>query len=114
VSPRGWQERIQDILEAIAEIQAFTRDMEWDAWRADAKTQRAVELDFIVIGEAASRIPDQIEETYPHIPWSLMRAMRNRLVHAYFAVDERLLWETVQNDLPALASVLHPLVHSET
>jgi uncharacterized protein with HEPN domain len=112
VSPRDWKERVQDILEAIAEIQAFTRGMDFDTFRADAKTLKAVELDFIVIGEAANQIPDEVEEMYPLVPWSLMRAMRNRLVHVYFSVDERLLWETVQNDLPVLVPALQSLLHS--
>jgi uncharacterized protein with HEPN domain len=42
VSPRDWKERVQDILEAIAEIQAFTRGMDFDTFRADAKTLKAV------------------------------------------------------------------------
>jgi uncharacterized protein with HEPN domain len=112
VSPRDWKERIQDILEAIAEIQAFTRGVDFDTFRADAKTLKAVELDFIVIGEAANQIPDEVEEAYPQVPWSLMRAMRNRLVHVYFSVDERLLWETVQNDLPVLVPALQSLLRS--
>jgi len=110
VSPRGWKERVEDILDAIAEIQAFTRGMDFDAFRADAKTVKAVELDFIVIGEAANQIPDEVEDKYPKVPWSLMRAMRNRLVHVYFSVDERLLWETIQNDLPVLVPALQSLL----
>ena len=39
-----------------------------------------------------------------------MRAMRNRLVHVYFSVDERLLWETIQNDLPVLVPALQSLL----
>ncbi|HSQ17222.1 MAG TPA: DUF86 domain-containing protein, partial [Anaerolineales bacterium] len=100
MSPRDWSERIQDILDAIVEIQAFTLGMNYEIFKVDAKTIRAVELDFIVIGEAANQLPDDIEEKYPEIPWSLMRAMRNRLVHVYFAVDPKLLWDTIQNDLP--------------
>ena len=110
MSPRGWQERIQDILDAIAEIQAFTHGIDFDAFRADAKTIRAVELDFIVIGEAANRIPDEVQEEYSQVPWALMRAMRNRLVHVYFSVDARLLWDTIQNDLPVLVLTLQSLL----
>lgn len=58
--------------------------MDYRAFKEDAKTIRAVEMNFIIIGEAASNIPDQIEEKYLSIPWHLMRAMRNRIVHAYF------------------------------
>ncbi len=108
--PRNWKERVQDILDAIAEIQAFTHGMDFDTFRADAKTLKAVELDFIVIGEAANQIPDEVQEEHSQVPWALMRAMRNRLVHVYFAVDEHLLWITVQNDLPVLISALKTLL----
>jgi uncharacterized protein with HEPN domain len=74
-SPRDWKDRVQDILDAIAEIQAFTHGRAFDSFRTDAKTLRAVELDLIVIGEAANGITCEIEEQHPRIPWSLMRAI---------------------------------------
>ena len=64
MSPRGWKERVQDILDAISEIQSFTRSFDFEKFRSDVKTIRAVELDFIVIGEAANQIPDAVEERY--------------------------------------------------
>jgi len=110
MSPRGWQDRIQDILEAISEIQSFTEGMDYETFKDDDKSIRAVEMNFIIIGEAASQIPDEVEEKYPSIPWALMRAMRNRIVHVYFNVDEKLMWDTVQNDLPPLVSELEKLI----
>jgi uncharacterized protein with HEPN domain len=110
VSHRDWRNRIRDILDAIAEIQKFTYGMDYEAFRMDDKCIRAVEMNFIIIGEAASQIPEEIEEKYPEIPWNLMRAMRNRIVHAYFNVDEKLMWDTVQNDLPPLVPLLEKLL----
>jgi uncharacterized protein with HEPN domain len=60
MSPRAWRERVQDILDALAEITTFTQGIVFDAFRYDAKTMRAVELDFIIIGEAASHIPEDV------------------------------------------------------
>ena len=110
MSPRGWQDRIRDILDAIAEIQQFTRSMDYETFKEDDKSIRAVEMNFIIIGEAANQIPEEIEEKYTTIPWSLMRAMRNRIVHGYFKVDEKLMWDTVQNDLPPLIPELEKLL----
>lgn len=110
MSPRGWQNRIRDILDAIAEIQKFTRGINYAAFKGDTKAVRAVEMNFIIIGEAANQIPDEIEEKYMTIPWNLMRAMRNRIVHAYFEVDEKLMWDTIQNDLPPLIPELEKLL----
>lgn len=69
-----------------------------------------MELNLIVIGEAANRIPDHVEGEHPQIPWSLMGAMRNRLVRVYLAVDEKLLWDTVKDDLLRLISPLQQLL----
>jgi uncharacterized protein with HEPN domain len=110
VSPRGWQDRIRDILDAIAEIQKFTRGMDYETFKDDDKSIRAVEMNFIIIGEAANQIPEEVEEKYPAIPWSLMRAMRNRIVHVYFKVDGKLMWDTVQIDLPPLIPELEKLL----
>jgi uncharacterized protein with HEPN domain len=110
VSPRDWQDRIRDILDAIAEIQQFTNEMDFDTFREDDKTIRAVEMNFIIIGESASQIPEEIIELHPDIPWHLMRAMRNRIVHVYFQVDEKLMWDTIHNDLPPLIFDLEKLV----
>ncbi len=110
MSPRGWQNRIRDILDAIVEIQKFTRGMGYETFKDDHKAIRAVEMNFIIIGEAANQIPEEIEEKFITIPWSLMRAMRNRIVHAYFEVDEKLMWDTIQNDLPPLIPELEKLL----
>ena len=110
MSPRNWKDRIRDILDAIAEIQKFTRGMDYEDFREDDKAVRAVEMNFIIIGEAANQIPEEIEETYSGIPWNLMRAMRNRIVHVYFKVDEKLMWDTIQNDLPPLIPELEKLL----
>ncbi|OGC81536.1 MAG: hypothetical protein A2V81_03895 [Candidatus Abawacabacteria bacterium RBG_16_42_10] len=110
MSPRGWQDCIRDILDAIAEIQKFTRGMDFESFREDDKAIRAVEMNFIIIGEAANQIPEEIEEKYTTIPWTLMRAMRNRIVHVYFKVDEKLMWDTIQNDLPPLIPELEKLL----
>jgi len=110
MSPRGWQNRVRDILDAIAEVQKFTRGMDYETFKDDIKAIRAVEMNFIIIGEAANQIPEEMEEKYTTIPWSLMRAMRNRIVHAYFEVDEKLMWDTIQNDLPPLVPELEKLL----
>jgi uncharacterized protein with HEPN domain len=110
VSLRDWKDRVQDILDAIAEIRSFTNGMDFQAFANDAKTLKAVELDFIVIGEAANQIPDKVEGGNPQVPWHLMRAMRNRLVHVYFSVSAQLLWDTIHNDLPALVPPLEALL----
>lgn len=112
MSTRGRIERVEDILDAIGEIDAFIAGMEPETFRLDFKTVRAVELNLIIIGEAASRVPNDIQEAHSDIPWPFMKAMGNRLVHAYFNVDPQILWDTVQDDLSPLRAALQQLVAS--
>jgi uncharacterized protein with HEPN domain len=108
--PENVKERISHILLAIHEIQEFTQGMDFETFDKDEKTIRAVEMNFIIVGEAASAISDQVEDLHPHIPWHLMRAMRNRIAHVYFSVDSALLWDTIQSDLPPLIPELEKLI----
>ena len=113
MSPRSWLERIQDILDAIDEIQSFTKGIDFENFKHDTRTIRAVELDFIIIGEAANAIPNEIIEQNTHIPWAMMKAMRNRLVHVYFSVAPMVLWETIKQDLPPVKILLQQLIDEQ-
>jgi uncharacterized protein with HEPN domain len=111
MSPRDWQARVRDIIDAAREILEFMNGMDFETFRQDVKTIRAVELNFIIIGEAAGGISDEVIDAHPEIPWHLMRSMRNRLVHVYFEVDPKLVWDTVMNDIPPLISSLEILLN---
>lgn len=112
MSSRAWQDSLRDILDAVAEINVFTEGMDFETFREDQKTLRAVEMNFVIIGEAAASVPDEVEKLHPEIPWSLMRGMRNRLVHAYFAVDDQIMWDTLHADLPGLVGSIQALLDS--
>jgi uncharacterized protein with HEPN domain len=55
-----------------------------------------------IIGEAANRVPEEIREQYPDLPWLQMIGARNRLIHGYDSVDFDILWAIVKQDLPAV------------
>lgn len=107
---RDWSLRIQDILEAVDAIVTYTADMTFESFVADRRTVDAVIRNFIIIGEAAARIPDEVCQKYPDVPWTEMRAMRNFVVHEYFGVSDRLLFDTIRLDLLPLAPALLKLV----
>jgi uncharacterized protein with HEPN domain len=110
MSHRAWQERLQDILAALAEIDSFLAGMTREQFLADAKTLKAVAADLTIIGEAARHIPDATVQASPEVPWALMSGMRNRIVHGYYQLDPIIVWDTCQNDLPSLAQVLKKLL----
>jgi uncharacterized protein with HEPN domain len=112
MSSREWKERVRDILDAIAEIQDFTHSIDFSNFQNDACTIRAVELNFIIIGEATNNIPNEVQEAHPEIPWHYMRAMRNRIVHMYFQIESSVLWDTIENDLLPLKVALEKMLAS--
>ncbi|WP_333482387.1 DUF86 domain-containing protein [Klebsiella pneumoniae] len=80
-----------------------------DDFLADKRTQQAVIMSLIVIGEAATKVMDgYVEFTQAHadVPWRSMRNMRNRMAHGYFDINLDVVWETVQEWLPALLQQL--------
>jgi uncharacterized protein with HEPN domain len=106
LSPRHYRERIQDILNEIEKIHQFTDSMDYSVYIQDEKTQHAVQMSLIIIGEAGNSIPEAIQEEFLSVPWNLIRAMRNRLVHTYFNFDNQMIWDTIKKDIPILEIAL--------
>lgn len=100
--PRDSKLRVEDILQAIAEIKSFTEGMTFEDFQADTKTVRAVMCNITIMGEAASSIPPEIQTRYPEMPWAEMRGIRNVIVQDYFQVNLDILWRTLQERLPPL------------
>ncbi|MGB7413513.1 MAG: DUF86 domain-containing protein [Thermosynechococcaceae cyanobacterium] len=107
---RDWQNRIRDVIDAIAEIRAFTNEITFDVFQDDPKTIKAVLYNLAIIGEAVGRIPSEIETAHPEIPWLDMRGMRNIVIHEYFQVNLAIIWQTIQEDLVPLEVSLRKLV----
>jgi uncharacterized protein with HEPN domain len=99
-----------DILLAAQQAMRFVEDLEWEVFEFSELHQNAVIRSLEVIGEAARLVSDEMREKYPEIPWKLMIRMRNRLIHEYFRVELKTVWETVQNDLPDLVTVLKQIL----
>jgi uncharacterized protein with HEPN domain len=110
---RDWELRVNDILDAITAVQGYTEGMKFETFVSDRKTVDAVLRNLILIGEAASHIPDDFVSEHSDIPWRDMRDMRNFVVHEYFGVSDRIIWETVQNDLPPLIPRLQQMLESD-
>ena len=98
-----------DMLHAAREAVGFAQGLSYAVLTQDRRTQLAIVKSVEVIGEAASRLSLEARNGYPSIPWAEIVAMRNRLVHGYFGIDLKLVWDTVCNDLPALITQLEPL-----
>lgn len=110
MSNRDWKLRIEDILESIEQIDKFISGMAYEAFCNDRKTINAVLYSIAVIGEAARHVPKDIRKTYKEIPWREMGDIRNVVVHEYFGVDLKILWETISFELPSVRHKLKKLL----
>jgi len=96
---------------AATDACAFAAGMSKGEFLADKRTQQAIVMSIIIIGEAATKVTDKhsaFVEKHPDVPWRSMRGMRSRIAHGYFDINLDLVWDTVQTALPDL---LHRIEH---
>ncbi len=114
--PQRLADWLNDMLEAIRLARRYVEAIDKVQFLSDRKTQQAVILNLLVLGEAATRIVNAdpvFPVQHPEIPWTQMRGMRNRMAHGYFDVDLEIVWDTVQESLPALERQLIELLKHE-
>ncbi len=104
--PERAEDYLDHIIEAIERATSYLEPLDnVTAFEASRRDQDAVLHNIAIIGEAAAglrRVAPELLAAHGEIPWADMRAMRNFVVHAYFSVSPRVVWNTVKNDLPTL------------
>jgi len=101
---RHERHRLLDILDAIDRIGSYIGGMSYDGFLADRKTQDAVIRNVEIIGEAARALSEEFTERHSEVPWSEIVAMRNVIVHQYFGILPKVVWDVITNELPTLRS----------
>ena len=100
--PRG---ALEDMAEACERAASFVAGMDFAAFVADAKTRSAVQRELFVLGEACKQLPADLLEGHPEVPWRAISGLRDVLAHQYFRVDDSIVWDVTQNELPRLRVV---------
>ena len=85
-----------------------------EAFLEDERTQDAVLMKLVIIGEAASRIPEDFRLAHANVPWRQIAAFRNLAVHAYFALSWSQVWETASRSVPELRIQILEILGSAT
>ena len=106
--------RLRHMLDAAREVMGFAHNQT----RASLDTNRMLTLAVVksleILGEAASKVSKETQDSLPQIPWSAIVRMRNRLIHGYYDVNLEIVWKTLTEDLPRLIPELERIIATES
>jgi len=110
---REYEDYLHDMLENAEKALSFVQGLDYDRFCKDDKAMYAVIRAFEIIGEAARQIPEDIRAANTEIPWREIMGMRNKLTHEYFGVNTKVIWRTVQEDLPVMILALRNMLRKK-
>lgn len=108
-SQREWRFYLDDMIDFAGKVLAYTDGLDQAGFVASGLTYDATLRNLELIGEAATHIPDEIRDGHPEIPWRMIIATRNRLIHGYLGIDDDTLWSIIRDDVPELLPLLKAL-----
>jgi len=91
---------LSHILGAIEQIEIYLSGTDYDSLKADNMLLDAVARELEIIGEAANNISEEFRKAHKNVPWHKAIGLRNKIIHEYFGLDLKILWETCRKDLP--------------
>ena len=105
----GASDLLDHMREAVTQSLVYVEGWEKADFLDDKRTQQAIILNLIILGEAATKLMDNypdVTAAHPEIEWRSIRGMRNRIAHGYYDIDLDVVWETVRSALPDLVARL--------
>ena len=106
---REWRLYIDDMIGFAGRVIAYTNGLDQASFVASGLNYDATLRNLELIGEAATHVPEAVRTLHPQIPWRLVIATRNRLIHGYLGIDNDTLWSIIRGDVPALLERLRAL-----
>ncbi len=100
---------VEDILDSAGAIAQFVGQMSFEEFKNDRKTYSATIREYIVIGEAIASLIKMLEEKIPNYPWRMIKDFRNFIVHEYFGVDAKVIWDLTKLELDNLVKNIESL-----
>ncbi|BCU09782.1 HepT-like ribonuclease domain-containing protein [Microcystis aeruginosa] len=110
MTQREFRDFLQDILEAICQLEKMTQALSFEEFSTKIEIFLSAVKLIEIIGEAVKNIPDEVRVNYPNIPWKNIAGMGDKLVHEYWAIDEKVVWKVIQNNLPQLKRIIISII----
>ena len=111
---RIWLDYLQDILDAVIDIESFIKGTTRDTFVKDNMRRNAVIRSLEIIGEAAKNIPEELRNKYPDIPWKRMAGMRDKLIHGYFGVDYESVWSLITERISDIKQPIEKMIREQS
>ena len=108
--PRDYKAYLEDIVQAAQKINHYISGLSFETFSGDDKTIDAVVRNLEVIGEAVRNIPKDIRDKYPEIAWRRIAGLGNILIHEYFAISMKIIWDISTNKLPILEQQINKIL----
>ncbi len=113
MSERSDKVFLRHMLEEAAFVRQQCGEQSYDGFRKDAVLRRAVVRSLEVIGEATKNLSTDLRRRHPHVDWKRMAGLRDVLIHQYFGVDWKTVWNVATEKVPALEAQLHDILEKE-
>jgi uncharacterized protein with HEPN domain len=110
MSERHTKLLLGDILDSAEKINTYTQSLTYDQFIEDSRTIDAVIRNLEIIGEASNRLPDELKDQTSEVDWHKIRGLRNRIVHGYFGINYKIIWDIVEDYLPELTDQINELI----
>ena len=107
---KNYKVYIEHILEAIQTIETYKKGLDFEAFLKNKMVADAIIRQLEIIGEAANNISEEFQKEYADIPWRKIIGIRNTLIHEYFGINKKVVWDTCENDLPELKKFMEKII----
>jgi len=109
-APREWRFYVRDMISFCVKALSYTTGLDHSTFGADPMRYDATLRNIELIGEAATHVPESVRAAATDVPWRMVIAARNRLIHGYLGIDDDTSWSIVSDDLVPLRAALEPLL----
>jgi uncharacterized protein with HEPN domain len=106
----GDKVRLQHILDAIGEIESYTKGVDFAQFSTNSMLFSACVRQLEIVGEAVNRLSDDLIANNPDVEWRKVTGLRNMLIHEYFGLDDKLIWNIIQRNIPDLKAKVGVIV----